>query len=116
MSQLLEAFAEQVGVSAHRRVVLLVDNAGWHRSPKLVIPEGLHLAYLPPYSPELQPAERVWTLVRSATANQDLRTIEALNETIDRRCQELDQQTELVQGATCFHWLPTDRPAKKGDL
>jgi transposase len=43
-------------------VVLVLDNAGWHSSDKLVAPEGLMLAFLPPYSPELQPAERLWEL------------------------------------------------------
>ncbi|MBD2543030.1 hypothetical protein H6G72_04010 [Planktothricoides sp. FACHB-1370] len=39
--------------------MLAVDQAGWHRSQDLEIPVGLHLIFLPPYSPELQPAERL---------------------------------------------------------
>ena len=39
------------------------DNAGWHRSKKVIIPKGIEIEFLPPYSPELQPAERLWQLV-----------------------------------------------------
>jgi transposase len=38
---------------------LVVDRARWHTSEKVVVPEGIFLEYLPPYSPELQPAERL---------------------------------------------------------
>jgi transposase len=37
---------------------LVVDRAGWHTSEKVVVPEGIFLEYLPPSSPELQPAEQ----------------------------------------------------------
>ncbi len=35
------------------------DNAGWHRSKKATIPLEIQIEFLPPYSPELQPAERL---------------------------------------------------------
>jgi putative transposase len=37
--------------------VLVLDWAGWHASARLRVPEHVHLLFLPPYSPELQPAE-----------------------------------------------------------
>ena len=40
--------------SANRRILLAVDQAGWHTSHDLEIPEGLHLTLLPSHSPELQ--------------------------------------------------------------
>jgi hypothetical protein len=65
MSQLLQVFAQELGLGPQRHLVLVVDNAGWHRSKHLVLPEGLHLVYLPAYSPELQPVERVALSARS---------------------------------------------------
>lgn len=50
----LEQFAQAVGAGLHRRIILGLDRAGWHNSQMLVIPEGIHLVFLPPYSPELQ--------------------------------------------------------------
>lgn len=51
MSAGLAEFAEAADVSPRRQVVLVLDGAGWHRSHTHVVPEGLHLVFLTPYSP-----------------------------------------------------------------
>jgi DDE superfamily endonuclease len=53
----LEAFAQQVGASPTKPIVL--DGAGWHDSPRVQVPEHVYLLFLPPHSPELQPAEHL---------------------------------------------------------
>ena len=60
MQAVLDNFAQAVGAGADKHVVLVLDNAGWHTSHELRVPEGITLLFLPPYSPELQPAERLW--------------------------------------------------------
>ena len=40
--------------------VMLLDGAGWHKANDLVVPANMTLVSLPPYSPELNPAEHVW--------------------------------------------------------
>lgn len=52
-----------------KKVLLIEDNAGWHRSKKVNLPQGLMVEYLPAYSPELQPAERLWCLVDEPLVN-----------------------------------------------
>jgi transposase len=37
-----------------------MDKAVWYTSGDLVVPENLSLVFLPPYSPELSPIERLW--------------------------------------------------------
>lgn len=54
----LDAIRQQAG--SNRHVVLVLDNAGWHRANGLKIPENISLLPLPPYSPELNPIERLW--------------------------------------------------------
>jgi len=54
--------AKTVAPGAH--AVLLVDQAGWHTSPKLTIPANISLLPLPPKSPELNPTENVWQYLR----------------------------------------------------
>ena len=46
-------------------VVLVLDRAGWHVAKALEAPENITLLHLPPYSPELNPVERVWAYLRS---------------------------------------------------
>lgn len=103
----LAHFAQAVGAGASKRVVLLVDRAAWHVSQKLVIPEGIHLIHLPPYSPELQPAERLWLLSDEPLENRYCETIEELEAILAHRCVLLQGQPELIRAHTNFHWLPT---------
>ena len=44
--------------------VLIVDQAGWHLTPKLAIPDNITVLTLPPRSPELNPVENVWQFMR----------------------------------------------------
>src|SRR5262249_11465403 len=60
MSVALEYFARAAGAGPRKRIVLVLDQAGYHTSPLVHVPAGLHLVFLPPYSPELQPAEHLW--------------------------------------------------------
>jgi len=63
MNAHLKFISEQVG--PHRHVVLVLDQAGWHVAKALKVPENLTLLHLPPYSPELNPVERLWAYLKS---------------------------------------------------
>jgi len=39
---------------------MILDNGKFHKAKKLSIPTGVQLKFLPPYSPELNPVERLW--------------------------------------------------------
>lgn len=55
-----EHFGREVGVGKRKRVLLVLDQAGWQTAKKkLVVPKGIHLKFLPSHSPELQPSERL---------------------------------------------------------
>lgn len=51
-----------VAPGAH--AVLILDQAGWHLSSRLVVPNNITLLPLPPRSPELNPVENVWQFLR----------------------------------------------------
>ena len=57
--------------------------------PNLALPEGIRLVYLPPYTPEIQPAERLWPLVDEPIVNQFFDTIDNLDDAIAQRCRVL---------------------------
>jgi hypothetical protein len=103
-NQVLDRFAHQFGLGANKRILLAIDRAGWHISKNLKIPEGLHLIFLPSYSPELQPAERLWTLVDEPIANRAFDTLDELEDVLFARCQSLLQQQNLIRGLTGFYW------------
>lgn len=62
MQLFLDRFAATIGDDEH--VALVLDQAGWHGANDLVVPENLTLVPLPPYSPELNPVERVWLYLK----------------------------------------------------
>jgi transposase len=71
-SMALREFAKEVGAGKDERVLLVVDQAGWHTGKEVEIPEGIHLEFLPSSSLELMPAERLWPLTNGAVANNRL--------------------------------------------
>ena len=108
----LATFARDERIDADHRAVLVVDRAGWHIAHDLVLPEGIHLALLPSYSPELQPAERLWPLVDEPIANRavpDLATLEAV---LVDRCRHLEADPARLKAHTRFHWWPPEPPPR----
>jgi hypothetical protein len=103
----LAEFAQAVEAGPTNRIVLVLDQAGWHRSDDLVVPEGLHLVFLPPYSPELQPVERLWPLSNEPIANRVFADLDELEAVLGTRCVTLMSQPEVVRRHTSFHWWPT---------
>lgn len=70
-------FARDEGVDASLRAVLVLDHAGRHRAADLAIAEGIHPAFLPASSPELEPAERGWPLTNEVVAGHALADLDA---------------------------------------
>ena len=98
-------FAIDANVSEKKKVLLVEDNAGWHSSKKVEVPAGITIAFLPPYSPELQPAERLWQLVDEPLVNQNFETIDEIEEILIKRCNVLNNMKKEVKDLTNYHWL-----------
>lgn len=62
MNEHLKEISLAVDPGVH--AVLILDQAGWHVTPKLVVPGNITLLFLPPKSPELNPVENVWQFMR----------------------------------------------------
>lgn len=95
-------FAKEIGAGTRKRVLLVLDGAGWHKAKKLRVPEGIHLEFLPSHSPELQPSERLWPLSDEALANRHFEEIGDLEEALVDRCVSLREQPEVLR----YHWWP----------
>lgn len=104
----LSRFAEWVGAGGEdKRVVLVLDGAGWHVAKDLKVPEGLHLEeFLPARSPELQPAERLWSLVNEGVANRSFEDLDELERALVERCLALSERPDLLRGHTSYRWWP----------
>lgn len=103
---MLVLFAKEVGAGLKRRIILVLDNAGWHSASNLTVPDGIRLVYLPPYTPELQPAETLWVHVDEPIVNRYFETLEQLDTVVARQCVALQADRERIRGQTGFHWWP----------
>ena len=79
----------QASSRAGRRVVVILDNASYHHG-RLHKPwreqasRDFALLFLPPYSPQLNPIERVWKLTRRlATHNQYFERLEGISHCVE---------------------------------
>ncbi len=110
----LAAFAQTVGAGPRKQIVLALDQAGWHTSERLRVPEHVHLLFLPPYSPELQPADHLWPLTNEALVNAHFADLDALEDAQMAHCALLQQRRTLVRSATLFHWWPKRIKKRQG--
>jgi hypothetical protein len=104
MGEALAEFARWADPGGEKVLVVLVDNAGGHVAKGLKVPANVRLCPLPPCTPELQPAEHLWPLVREALANRTFDHLVGLAAKLRRRCDWLAEHPEVVQGAVGFHW------------
>lgn len=63
--------------------ILLIDNGAFHKAKTLTLPKNIALLFIPPYSPELNPAERMWRHLKDKIANTTFQTLQDLS---DKTC------------------------------
>jgi transposase len=83
MNKHLQEIARRVTPGAHAIVVL--DGAGWHGSRELIVPDTITLLPLPPYSPELNPAENIWEYLRKNKLSN--RLYQTYDDIVDACCE-----------------------------
>ena len=87
-------------------ILLVVDNAGWHRSEGLLVPENIQLYPLLPYTPELNPIEMIWDEIREKGFHNEI--FASLEKVVDRLCdtiQALLLDPRRVASITHRNWI-----------
>lgn len=110
-NEALRQFACAVGAGPGKHIVLVIDKAGFHTGD-VVWPEGITPLFLPPYSPELQPAEKLWPLLREPLANRLVETLSEVEHLMVERCRGLYDQKALIAGCTHRDWWLAADPKK----
>ena len=104
MDLFLAHFADTLDEDAH--AVMMLDGAGWHDERALTVPDNVTLALLPPYSPELNPVERVWLYLRERFLS--LRVLDDTEAIIDACCQAwsaLIAEPERMRSLCAYPWI-----------
>jgi transposase len=103
----MTCFLAQVS-KAHENefIVMILDGASSHKSKDLVIPENVSLVLLPPYSPELNPAEQIWNVLRrNYFANRVFDSLEAATVQAEFGLSEMAASKSVVRQLTNWPWI-----------
>lgn len=73
----LDEFAQQ---NPDQFKILILDNGAFHKAAQLQIPPNIGLLFIPPYSPELNPAEKMWRHIKDQIATLIFKTIDDLSD------------------------------------
>ena len=60
--------------------IVIIDNAGFHGAKNLKIPDNIFLVNIPPYSPELNPCEKIWHYLKARFKNQHFQDLNEIKE------------------------------------
>lgn len=80
--------------------ILLLDNGSFHKAKRLTISENIALLFIPPYSPELNPAEKIWWKMKRAFSGKLHKTLDNVSEFIK---MEVATLTKTMIKNTCSY-------------
>jgi transposase len=81
-------------------IILVLDNAAFHKAKKLQIPDNIKLIFLPPYSPELNPAEKIWARMKRAFTNKLFHSLEEISTFLEQTINEISNSIVI---STCAY-------------
>lgn len=97
LQELSKAFPE-------KRILLICDNAPWHKSNGLEVPDNIRILHILPYTPEMNPIEQVWAEIRKCGfAN---RIFSTLDQVMDQLCSTINTLTsKRIKSITHREWI-----------
>ena len=85
-------------------ILLALDQAPWHTSPKLKIPDNIVLFFLPSATPELNPIEQIWKELRKKGFKNQI--FASLDKVVDRLCETINSLTKAdIKSITGRMWI-----------
>ena len=102
MQQFLRGVSRELVRGDH--AVLVLDGAGWHRSRELRWPKNITPLFLPPYSPELNPVERLWLYMRQHHWSN--RSYAAMGDLVLAAIEDLGKVSKVMLRSICrVEWV-----------
>ena len=83
--------------------IILLDNGAFHKAQRLIIPENICLLFIPPYSPELNPSEKIWWKMKRAFSDKLHKTLDQVSAFIKN--QVIDLTKEQVINICGFEFI-----------
>lgn len=85
---------------------LVIDGASNHSSKDLKVPDNITLIPLPPYSPQLNPVENFWKVLKSSGFyNQVFQSLKEVEDLLEEKLRYFHEHKEEVLSAVAYQWL-----------
>ena len=81
-------------------IIMVLDNGAFHKAKRLNIPDNIKLVFLPTYSPELNPAEKMWAKFKRGFTNKLFHSLEQISQFIENTTKSIDKHSVI---ATCAY-------------
>jgi len=92
----------------HKRnfMVMILDGAPSHKGKELKVPRNIALAFLPSYSPELNPAEQIWNVLRrDYFANRVFDSLDAATLQAEHGLADMASDRQSLKSLTNWSWI-----------
>ena len=90
-------------INAGEFKIILLDNGAFHKAKRLILPANIALIFIPPYSPELNPAEKIWWRIKRSFTGKNFTNLEQLSGFIDDQVNALTK--DIVKSICAFEYL-----------
>lgn len=83
--------------------IIVLDNGPFHKAKSLQIPKNIQLLFLPPYSPELNPAEKIWAVLKRKFTNRIHFSLEEISSFINKESKTITKK--MIQSICSFPYV-----------
>ena len=93
-------------VREYYKLAIVLDGAASHRSKTQKLPENISLIPLPPYSPELNPIENFWKVLKQqGFYNQAFESLDQVEDLLEDKLKHFEDHPEKLQSVVGYQWI-----------
>jgi len=81
--------------------IVVIDNAGFHSTKNITVPDNIYLLAIPPYSPELNPCEQIWQFIKNRFKNSVFSNLDQLKDWLHQMVNSMEEHT--IKSITSNH-------------
>lgn len=107
--EMMELFLNEVSRRhPQKQVLMFMDRAAWHTSQKLALPANLTIDHIPPRSPQCNPQEGVWKVLRRDwLGNRHFNSLSQVSRATTKGLHALESSPDFLKGLCGFDWIVT---------
>lgn len=92
-SEIFEAYLYQFSLQRPDQAkIIVIDNAGFHSTKHIKIPDNIFLLRIPPYSPELNPCEQIWAWIKTRYKNMVFKNMKELKSWLHKMVKNMNPE------------------------